>query len=198
VKFYSLDAGRVLKQHSFMPFPIPDRIIAKVNKIGAKEKHVRSFQFFNRQAEPYKWTDEVPENNAEFQGLLEKEEAASYPDLSAEPPGVELECEEAVFNAITEEEEPDFQALAAAALNNAGIDPDVRIQAANNNIGVNAKPWRPAIVEADQDKIVYEITFDLPDEGLAPGKNAVPAGANKFGSKIHSSITSSHESPEQR
>jgi hypothetical protein len=74
----------------------------------------------------------------------------------------------------------------------------VRIQAANNNIGVNAKPQSPAIVEANQDKIVYEITFDLPDAGLAPEQNAVSAGANKFGSKTHSSIVSSHESPEQR
>jgi hypothetical protein len=134
----------------------------------------------------------------EFQGLVEEEEAAPYPDLSAESPGAELEREEADFNAITEEEEPDFQALAAAALNNAGINPDVQIRAANNNIGVNAKPRGLAIVEADQEKIVYEITFDLPDAGLAPGKKAVPAGANKFGSKTHSSIASSHESPEQR
>ncbi len=88
--------------------------------------------------------------------------------------------------------------MAAAALNNAGIDPDVRIRAANKNIGVNAKPWSLAIVEAGQDKLVYEITFDLPDAGLAPGQNAVPTSANKFGSETHSSIASSHESPEQR
>ncbi len=111
---------------------------------------------------------------------------------------MELEREEADFNAITEEEEPDFQALAAAALDNAGIDPNVRIQAANNNIGINAKPWGPAIVEADQDKIVYAITFDLPNAGLASGQNAVSTGADKFGSKTHSSIASSHKSPEQR
>ncbi len=112
---------------------------------------------------------------------------------------MELEREEANYNTITEEEEPDFQSLAAAALNNAGINLDVRIRAANNNnIGVNAKPWGPAIVGADQDKIMYEIIFDLPDAGLAPGQNAVPAGADKFGSKTHSSIASSHESPEQQ
>jgi hypothetical protein len=96
---------------------------------------------------------------------------------------VELEHEEANFNTITEEEEPDFRALAAAVLDNAGINPDMWIQAANNNIGVNAEPWGPAIVEADQDKIVYEITFDLPDAGLAPGQKAVPASADKFAPK---------------
>ncbi len=103
-----------------------------------------------------------------------------------------MERKEADFNAITKEEEPDFQALAAAVLNNAGINPDVRIRAANKNIGVNAKPWGPAIVEANQDKIVYEITFDLPDAGLALGQNMVPTSADKFGSKTHSSIASSH------
>jgi hypothetical protein len=51
VKFYSLDTGRILKRRSFMPFPMPDCIIAKVNRIGAKEKQGRSFQFLNRQAE---------------------------------------------------------------------------------------------------------------------------------------------------
>ncbi len=93
---------------------------------------------------------------------------------------MELEREEADFNTITEEEEPDFRALAAAALDNYGINLDVQIRAANNNIGVNAEPWGPAIVEADQDEIVYEITFDLPDAGLAPGQNAVPAGADSL------------------
>ncbi len=111
---------------------------------------------------------------------------------------MELEREKADFNAITEEEESDFQALAAAVLENAGIDPDVQIWTANNNIGVNAEPRGPAIVEANQDKIIYGIIFDLPDAGLAPGQNAVPASANEFGSETHSSIASLHESPEQQ
>jgi hypothetical protein len=75
----------------------------------------------------------------------------------------------------------------------------VRIWAANNYIKNNAKLRGPAFIEADQDEIVYEITFDLPDAGLAPGQNTIPAGADKFGSNTHSSIESSHHaSPEQR
>ncbi len=111
----------------------------KVNNIRAKEKQGRTFCFLNQKAQPYEWTDEVPEDDAKFQGLLEEEEAAPYPNLSVEPPGVELEHEEAKFTAITKENEPDFWALAAAALKNAGIDPDVRIQAANNYINNNAE-----------------------------------------------------------
>jgi hypothetical protein len=199
VKFYFLDTGRVLKRHLFTPVPMPDRIIAKVNKIGAKEKQGRTFRFLNQQAQPYEWTDEVPEDNAEFQGLLEEEEAAPYPNLSTELPGGELEHEEAKLTAITKEDEPDFRALAAATLNNAGIDPDVRIRAASNYINNNAKQQGPAFVEANQDKIVYEITFDLPDAGLAPGQNTIPAGADEFVSDTHSSIKSLHHaSPEQR
>ncbi len=103
---------------------------------------------------------------------------------------MELEREEAKFTTITEKDEPDFWALAAAALDNTGIDPDVRIRAANNYINNNAEQQGPAFIEADQDKIVYEITFDLPDAGLAPGQNTIPAGADKFGSDTHSSIKS--------
>ncbi len=103
---------------------------------------------------------------------------------------MELEHEEAKFTAITEEDEPDFWALAAATLNNTGINLDVRIRAANNYIKNNAEKQGPAFIEADQDEIVYEITFDLPDAGLAPGQNTIPAGADKFGSNTHSSIES--------
>ncbi len=47
MKFYSLDTGWVLKKCSFMPIPMPDRIIAKINNIGAKEKQGRTFCFLN-------------------------------------------------------------------------------------------------------------------------------------------------------
>jgi hypothetical protein len=112
---------------------------------------------------------------------------------------VELEHEEAKFTTITEEDKPDFWALAAATLDNAGIDPDVRIRAANNYIDNNAEQQGSAFIEADQDKIMYEITFDLSDAGLAPGQNTIPAGADEFGSDARLSIESSHHaSPEQR
>jgi hypothetical protein len=112
---------------------------------------------------------------------------------------VELEREEAEFTTITKEDEPDFWALAVATLDNAGIDPGVRIRVANNYIHNNAKQQGLAFIEADQDKIVYEITFDLPEAGLAPGQNTIPAGANELGSDTHSSIKPLHHaSPEQR
>jgi hypothetical protein len=60
VKFYCLNTGRILKRHSFTPYPMPDWVIKWVNQIGAWEKQGCSFRFLNRHANPYEWTDEVP------------------------------------------------------------------------------------------------------------------------------------------
>ncbi len=50
----------------------------------------------------------MPENDPEYQGLLEEEEVTPYPNISTELPGVELESEEANLAIVTEEPEPDF------------------------------------------------------------------------------------------
>jgi hypothetical protein len=118
---------------------------------------------------------EVPEDDSELQGLLEEDEdTAPYPDISAEPPGVELESEESDFQLITDDPEPDFRELAAAALDNAGINPTKRIQAARDRFAAAAaaKTAGPRLVEAKEDEIVYEITLNLLDAGLI--QNAVP------------------------
>jgi hypothetical protein len=155
---------------------MPDRVIKRVNEIGAKEKQGQTFRFLNQQAEPYKWMDEVPEDDSEFQGLLDKEETAPYPDISAEPQGVELESEESNFQPITDNPEPGFSELVAAALDNVGINPTKRIQAVRDCVtAAAAETAGPRLVEADEDEIVYEITFDLPDASL--GQNAVPPNA---------------------
>ncbi len=169
VKFYCLTTGRVLKRRAFTAMPMPDRIIKRVNAIGQREKQGREFRFLNRRKEPYEWTDSVPEDDPEFQGLLENEEEAVYPDISAELPGVVLEEEERDFTPVSDDPEPDFRDLADAALQNAGIDADERIRAAL--AAGAAAPTGPALVEADEDEIVYELTFDLPDAGLPHNAN---------------------------
>ncbi len=184
VKFFCLNTGRILKQRSFTALPMPDRVIKRVNAIGVRERQGRTFRFLNQRREPYKWTDSVPEDDPEFQGLLEDEEEAAYPDISAESPGVELESEEADFSAVTDDPEPDFKQLAAAALDNAGINPQDRrhaaqaahtaAEAAQAGAAAAIGHQGPALVEANQDEIVYKITFDLPDAGLIGG-NAFPA-----------------------
>ena len=111
---------------------MPDRVIKRVNAIGEREGQGRTFRFLNRRKEPYEWTDSVPEDDPEFQGLLENDDEAPYPDISAELPGVALEIEERDFTLVTDEPEDNFRDLARAALHNAGIDADQRIRDALN------------------------------------------------------------------
>jgi len=87
-----------------------------------------------------------------------------YPDVSAELPGVLLESEERDFQTIVDEPEPDFRDLAGAALHNAGIDTNEMIRNAQD---AHVQAAGPALIEAEGDEIVYEITFDLADAGLA-------------------------------
>jgi hypothetical protein len=83
VKFFCINTGRVLKRRSFTQMPMPDKVITRINAIGAREGQGRAFRFLNRRSEPYEWTEKVPEDDADFQGLLEDDEdAAVYPDIS--------------------------------------------------------------------------------------------------------------------
>ncbi len=109
VKFYCLNTGRVLKRCSFTPMPMPDSIIKQVNEIGQCEGQGREFRLLNQQHEPFTWTNKVPEDDPEFQGLLENEdEEEIYPNILAELPGVTLEDKEDTTHAVIEEEQPGF------------------------------------------------------------------------------------------
>jgi hypothetical protein len=127
--------------------------------------------------------DAVLEDDPEFQGLLKDDKEAAYPDISVESSGVELESEETDCAAVTDEPEPDFEQLATTTLDNAGIDPQDCLCAAQ--AAAAAAPLRagPALVEANDNKIIYKITFDLPNAGLAGGNviqdDALPPPAVK-------------------
>jgi hypothetical protein len=98
--------------------------------------------------------DAVLEDDLEFQGLLKDNKEAAHPDISAEPPGVELKSEETDYAAVTNEPEPDFEQSATTALDNAGINPQDHLRAAQ--AAAAAAPLRagPALVEADDNEIV--------------------------------------------
>ncbi len=143
---------------------MPDSVIQRVNKIGQREMLGRTFWFLKRRGEPYELTDTIPEDDPDFQGLLdETDDTAVYPDVSAELPGVELESEERDFQSIMDEPEPDFRDLAEAALHNAGINANEMIR---NAQGAHAQAPGQALIEADGNEIIYELTLDLPDAGL--------------------------------
>ena len=138
---------------------MPDRVIKRVNTIGVGEGQGRTFRFLNRCKEPFEWTDSVPEDDPEFQGLLENEDEAPFPDISAERD----------FTPVMDELEEDFRDLAKAALHNAGIDANQRIRVAlDAGTGQQAPAVieAPAIVEPENIDYVHEVTFDLPDAGL--------------------------------
>ena len=82
-----------------------------------------------------------------------------------------LEDEDINLQVVTDDPEPNFAELAAAALDNAGINTQDCLQAVQQGLGPTNGP---ALIEADNDEIVYEITFDLPNAGLG-GANVVPA-----------------------
>ncbi len=93
-----------------------------------------------------------------------------YPDVSAKLPGVDLEEKEFDFVPVTDKLTANFWDLATVALHNAGINADDRLQAARKAaaaVGIE-QAQEPAVVEADEEEIVYEATFDLPDVGLIP------------------------------
>jgi hypothetical protein len=166
VKFFYLNMGRVLKRRLFTALPMPMRVIKCVDTIGAQEAQVWEFRFSNRNKDAFTWTDEVLADNPAFQSLLEEEEAV-YPNITAELPGVPLEEEVVDHRAVTDEDEPDFRVLTARVLDNANIDPAAHLQASRMAEAQPVAPG-PALIDANQDEIIYKLTFDLPDAGLAP------------------------------
>ena len=108
-------------------------VIAKVNKIGKKKNQGKEFRFLNRNKENFDWTDEVPADDGEFQGLLGEE--APFPDISSELAGVVLEDKiMGPTTALEEEPEPSFEAKAVAKLGNADIQVDKQLRAARTQV----------------------------------------------------------------
>ncbi len=149
---------------------MPDRIIKRVNHIGLREKQGQTFWFLKRLKKLCKWTDAIPEDDPEFQGLLEEE--APFSDVSAELPREILEEEEGGHQIVTDKPHSAFETLAAAALENAGIDTteQIRVARATADMAAGAhaatQAKRPQLVETNKDEILYEITFDFPDDGI--------------------------------
>ena len=123
-----------------------------------KENQGKEFWFLNRNKEPFDWTDEVPDDDGEFQGLLGEE--APFPDISSKPPGVILEDElVGTTTALEEEPEPAFEAKAAAALDNADIQVEEQLRAAQTQVAT------VPIMVAQPYEIMYEVELraDEPD-----------------------------------
>jgi hypothetical protein len=156
----------VLKRRLFTALPMPTRVIKWVDTIGAREAQGWEFHFLNWNKDTFTWTDEVLADNPVFQDLL-KEEEAVYPDITAELPGVPLEKEIVDHRAVMDKDEPNFRVLTARVLDNANINPATHLWATH---AAEAQPVTPGptMIDANEDKIIYNLVFDLPDAGLAP------------------------------
>ncbi len=101
-----------------------------------------------------------------FQSLI-KEEEVVYLNITAELPEVPLEEEVVDHRAVKDKDELNFRVLVARALDNANINPAAHLRAAHT---AEAQPVAPgsALIDANEDKIIHNLTFDLPDAGLAP------------------------------
>ena len=140
---------------------MPTAVISKFNKIGKMENQGKEFWFLNRNKEPFDWTDEISDDNGEFQGLLGEE--APFPDISSKLPGVILEDElVGPTTALEEESEPAFESKSAVELDNTDIQVDKKLRA--DQTQVDTVP----IMVARPHEIMYEVELgaDEPDEGL--------------------------------
>ncbi len=103
---------------------------------------------------------------------------------------------------MIEKEEPNFRDMAARALDDAGIDTEERIRAANNLPPAALPQDGPALVEADNDKIVYELTFDLPDAGLGVVESNIPPAEPTLGDDqddtVEAPVVAADDKPERR
>ncbi len=113
-----------------------------------------------------------------------------------------LEDKEDSTPVVIEEEEPDFQDLAAQALENARIDTEECIWAANNLPPAALLQDGPALVEDNNDKIVYELTFNLLDAGLGVIESNIPPAELTLGddqdNTVVTPLAAVDNKPEQR
>jgi hypothetical protein len=138
------------------------------------KKQGHEFCFLNRSRETYEWNEVILEDDLDFQGFLEEEEAP-FPDVSAEFPGLLTEEEEEDFQVVPDEPGLGFEDLVAAAFENSGINMDDCIRAtwatadaAAAVAALHPTHHQPRLIKADPDSTVYNITFELPDAGLLP------------------------------
>jgi len=160
-KFFDLETGKVIKRRKFTELPMPDSVIKKVEKWADKDKQRAGMPYRNRRNERYDWDTDTDEGLSTERPLMEdnaaEEEAAPFPAIPAEMPGVLIE-ENMPVEAVASEEQTD-EDRAAAARENANFGPGV------SNIGEG-----PNIVEDDSGESngrTYSITWNLPNEGPA-------------------------------
>lgn len=143
--------------------------------MGKREKQGREFSFSNRKREVFPWTDKVSIDDPSFQGLLEPD--VSFPDISTELPGVELEDTCGPQHVVVEKVPPDEAREAALALENAGLDcvPGPQLKERGFAVGVQENAAN-VFNDKGQDENAGEAPTEEAQEELPPGVPVVENG----------------------
>ena len=75
-KFFSLTTGKKLKRRQFTPYPMPDTVIARVERYGKENALPGIFDFADRNGVLFEWNDDVDECP---EGILEEDDVVLYP-----------------------------------------------------------------------------------------------------------------------
>jgi hypothetical protein len=120
-KFLSLITGKKIKCRNFTPIPMPDSVIKKVEWYADAAVKAGEFAFADRKGVLFEWNDIVDEN-AEH---IVEYKSDPYPALISELPGIDLQKDHAIIEAIEDEDDVPQGTAEEAAMNNADIEPAV-------------------------------------------------------------------------
>ncbi len=114
--FLDMDTKAIVKRRRFVELPTPDSILPRIENRGRRYKQNRIIRFSNRNSAPYEWNDErkpLIEDNAP------EPPAATFPEIPAETPGVDLEANVPTLESPLR---PQEEQQLTAAVKNTGID----------------------------------------------------------------------------
>jgi hypothetical protein len=117
-KILNLKTGKIVKRRNIKSRPMPDSVIAHINKWGVRNKQSGRIVICDRNKREYDWNEEnlVADNAPE-------EPSAPFPATIAEEPGIDLSRDvDSLSTPIMEDPEPSFEDRARAAASNSGID----------------------------------------------------------------------------
>ncbi len=119
--FLSLVSGLVLKRRTWNELSVPQSVIDRVSTLAKNRGVSKDLIFSNSKCQPYAWPDNPPD-------ALDDTPIGAYPDVPAELPGVLLDRSRPGVQPTLQPEaplynnDPDWTALADAAMDNADLD----------------------------------------------------------------------------
>ena len=165
VKFLNLNTGAVVKRRKFTILPLTTAVKKQVDAMGERERQTKEWMFLDRNKEPFSWSNEVPDDDPQFQGLLEDD--APYPNVPGDLPGMVVE-EGTADDAgpVQGEPAPNEEQRAERALQNAGLrrGPDPPRDEGASQIGPSQPPGLDNGVGEEEEEAEPDEDANGPDE----------------------------------